>query len=182
MPTSPVRGAPLPTTMRGTTRASTRWLRSTFAAALLGGLVACGSADPSASKATGASSTTGTTSSTTTLSPSTPGTLSPPHDFPAATKVTVVQSGGLKPVTVTHVFVPGQPSPRGFSPADVAAVLKAAADPALKTPPEPPSNSCCDRFVYRVTIRYPDGTSTTFTTVGGAPTSRAVTRLLSLAT
>ncbi len=108
--------------------------------------------------------------------------MTPPHDFAAAKQVTVRQSGGLKPVETTVVFAADQPPPDGFTEADVAAILKAAADPTLKTPPSTPRDTCCDRFVYRISISYPDGTSTTFTTVDGAPMTPAVSRLLALAT
>jgi hypothetical protein len=107
--------------------------------------------------------------------------MSPPHDFAAAEQVTVMQSGGLKPVNTTFVFARDKPAPHGFTRADVAAVLRAAADPSLKTPPPTPRDICCDRFMYRISISYPDGTSTTFVTVQGAPMTPAVSHLLALA-
>ena len=113
------------TTQLTTTRCTSQRLGKALAAAgLLAALAACGSADSS-----------GTTPDSPT--PSTPShstvTVSPPHDFPAAKQVTVIQSGGLKPVNKTFVFAADKPAPDGFSRADVAAVLRAAADPALKT-------------------------------------------------
>jgi hypothetical protein len=144
--------------------------------ALLSALAACGSAEPSGT----APSTKPTVPSVTVTSP--PPTMTPPHDFAAARQVTVMRSGGLKPVKETLVFAMDKPAPDGFTRADVAAVLEAAAAPALKTPPSPPRDTCCDRYVYRVAIAYPDGTTSTFTTVDGASTTPAVTRLLALAT
>lgn len=136
-------------------------------------LAACGEADPSGT-------TPGTTQTPTRTTQ--PGqTMTPPHDFPAAERVTVLRSGGLKPAPRSLVFALDRPAPDGFTRADVAAVLRAAADPALKGPMPTPRDICCDQFVYRVSIAYPDGTSTTFTTVDGAPTSPAVKHLVSLA-
>jgi hypothetical protein len=159
-----------------TTQSTTRRLGKPLASiALLAGLAACGSSDPS-----------GTSPSTTPTTPTTPGqstvTVSPPHDFAEAKQVTVVQSGGLKPIRKTFVFAMDRPAPDGFTRADVKAVLQAAGNPALKKPQPTPRDTCCDRYLYRISISYPDGTSTTFTTVEGAPTTPAASRLLSLAT
>ncbi len=164
------------TTKLTTRQLITRRLGKPLAAiALLAAVAACGSTDPS-----GTSPGTPPTTSTTSGHPTV--TVSPPHDFTAARQVTVIQSGGLKPVKKTLVFAHGRAAPEGFTKADVQAVLQAAADPALKTAQPTPGDPCCDRYVYRVTISYPDGTSTTFTTVEGAATTPAAKNLLALAT
>jgi hypothetical protein len=154
-------------------RLTTRPGKTLAAVALLGALVACGSTDPSGTTPGSPTHTTPTHSTA---------TMSPPHDFAAAKQVTVMQSGGLKPESKIFVFARDEPAPDGFTRADVADVLRAAADPSLKTPPATPRDTCCDRFMYRISISYPDGTSTTFVTVEGAPMTPAVRHLLSLAT
>ena len=144
--------------------------------ALLGALAACGSTDPAGTSPTASAPTLSATPPTTTGGE----TMSPPHDPAAAEQVTVVQTGGLKPVHKTLVFALDRPSPDGFSRDDVRAVLRAAADPELETAPPTPRDACCDRYLYRITIAYPDGSSTAFTTVEGASTSPAITHLLNL--
>jgi hypothetical protein len=106
-------------------------------------------------------------------------TVSPPHDFALADQVTVRKSGGLKPVREELVFAADKRAPRGFTQHDVQAILAAAADPDLKTVPTP-RDICCDQYLYRVTIVYPDTTSTTFTAVRGVGNSPAVEHLLTL--
>lgn len=149
------------------------------AVALLAGAVACGSDSPSQ----GSPSATPPHSTHSTDSGGGGGgaTVTPPHDFPAAQQVTIMRSGGLKPGKQTLVFAMDRPAPRGFTERDVAAVLKAAADPELKDPPSDPGNTCCDMYVYRVTISYPDGTSSTFSAVQGTGASPAVDQLIALA-
>lgn len=147
--------------------------RTLAAVALLAAVAACGSADPSATSPS-------TTPTHSTQSSDGGVTVSPPHDFPAAQQVTVRVSGGLRPVDQTLVFATDQPAPEGFTTKDVAAVLRAAADPELKDPPSEPGDTCCDMYIYRVTISYPDGTSSSFTAVRGAGSSDAVQQLLSM--
>jgi hypothetical protein len=107
-------------------------------------------------------------------------TMSPPHDFAMAQQVTVVRSGGLRGERTTYVFADDRKPPRGFSRADVTAVLKAAADPMLKRDHSSPGGSCCDRYVYRVTIMLPDGTSSTQVAVEGNPQPAPLEHLLDL--
>ncbi len=135
---------------------------------LLATLAACGSTDPS-------------THPPDTTREHSVGSATSPHDFAAARQVTVVQSGGLGVVRHRFVFAMDQPPPDGFTRADVAAVLAAAANPTLKLAQPDPGNSCCDRYVYRVSIVYRDGTTTSFTTVDGGPTTPAAAHLLDLA-
>jgi hypothetical protein len=164
------------TTQLMTTRRTTgRLIGALATGALLATVAACGSDDPAG--------TTTTVTPPHTSATSTGGhggmTATPPHDFAAAQQVTVRVSGGLKPVQRTVVFADDQPPPRGFSKHDVATVLQAAADPELKTVPTP-RDICCDQFLYRVTITYPDTTSTTFTAVLGVGNPAAVQHLLDL--
>ena len=107
--------------------------------------------------------------------------MTPPHDFPAAKQVTVVRSGGLKPSRITTVFAADRPPPEGFSAADVAAVLRAAADPALKSAPSTaPTAPCCDQYTYRVTVLYPDSTSLVFSLTQGLDAPQAQEHLVHL--
>ncbi len=95
--------------------------------------------------------------------------------------VALNRSGGLKPTTVSRVFAADQPPPPGFTAADVKAALRAASQFATseaKLAPMP-SNVCCDRYSYRVTITWADGTSKTYTTVDGLPQPQPFDALLS---
>lgn len=83
--------------------------------------------------------------------------------------VSLRRTGGLKPVTVTRQFSADAAPPEGFSPADVDRVLRVAnAFVASGAVPKPlPANTCCDRYVYTVTLGYADGSSDTFETIDG---------------
>jgi len=138
--------------------------------ALLAAVAAGGSTDPSGTTPSGSP-------------PHSTASVMTPRDVAAARQVTVVRSGGLRPVRVTLVFANDKPAPEGFTRAEVAAVLKAAADPELKTqPPTKPGNTCCDLYLYRVSIAWPDGTSAAFTAVDGGSSPPALAHLLTLAT
>jgi hypothetical protein len=137
--------------------------------ALLAGLAACGTADTSGTANPGSPSDSTTPVAT------------PPHDFAQAKAVTLVRSGGIRGGTDTWRFAADQPPPNGFSKADLAAILTAAADPDLKSQTESsPGNPCCDRYLYRVTVTWPDGTSRTFATVDGESRTPELAKLLHL--
>jgi hypothetical protein len=143
--------------------------RTLAALVLLAGVAACGSTDPSGTTPSGPPTT------------STGPVATPPHDFAMARSVTMIRSGGLMGGKTTVVFAAHRPPPDGFTATDVTAVLRAASSPLLKTRPDPtPTNICCDRYVYLVTITWPDGTSDTLTTLDGSPQSPALTHLLRL--
>jgi len=94
--------------------------------------------------------------------------------------VTLHRTGGLKPMTVTRVFTADQPPPDGFDQGDVRHVL-AAADAFVTADAEVnplPSNTCCDRYTYAVTLLYGDGTSKTFESLDGVAQPRLFERLL----
>lgn len=146
------------------------------AAALVLGLAACGTADPG-----GTTPSTSAATTPSTAAPSEPATTPPPDDVAAARKVTMLRGGGLRPAPLTRVFALDRPPPHGFSRTDVTAVLKAAGAPALRRmPPTTPANTCCDLYIYRITVTWRDDTSTTFTTVDGAADPAPLDRLLSL--
>ena len=98
-----------------------------------------------------------------------------------ASQVTVVRSGGLRGDRTTYVFALHRSPPPGFTEAEVRAVLKAAADPALKNlGPTHPGNSCCDQYVYRLTVVLPDGTSRSYGAVQGSQQPASLSQLLDL--
>lgn len=93
----------------------------------------------------------------------------------------MMRGGGLRPQRLTRVFAPDRPPPAGFTRTDVDAVLKAAGNPALRAvPTTTPGNTCCDLYVYRITVTWEDDTSSSFTTVDGATDPAPLRRLLSL--
>lgn len=91
------------------------------------------------------------------------------------------RSGGLKAMTVSRVFRADAPPPQGFTATEVDGVLEAAqALVAAHAHVMPlPANTCCDRYVYNVTITLADGTTVTFTTVDGLQQPIAFDSLLS---
>lgn len=92
-----------------------------------------------------------------------------------------MRSGGLKGGRSTWVFDADRPPPAGFSRADVQDILQAAGNPALRSmPAQSPGNPCCDRYVYLVTIRYPDGATRSFHAVDGDQHPAPLDRLLHL--
>ncbi|MGI8700985.1 MAG: hypothetical protein ACR2JU_07230 [Nocardioidaceae bacterium] len=105
----------------------------------------------------------------------------PPDDRLSASSVSLVRRGGLKPQTfAVHVAV-GQAPPDGFTRSDVVAVLRAASRPALRTAAATtPGQTCCDRYVYTVAIRWTDGTSRSFAAVDGEIHPPALDRVVHL--
>jgi hypothetical protein len=103
---------------------------------------------------------------------------------PAGDRVASVvlrRSGGLKPTPVTRVFTAAEAPPKGYSADDLARVLRAAqalVDSHQKIRPLPAS-TCCDRFVYSVSIRLNDGTTKSYSTVDGLSQPRIFQVLLS---
>ncbi|MGI8435246.1 MAG: hypothetical protein ACR2LE_11010 [Nocardioidaceae bacterium] len=86
-----------------------------------------------------------------------------------AVSVSLLRTGGLKPVTIQRTFSSTQSPPSGYDSADVEAVLRAAnsferADIQLD---RPPGNPCCDQYSFAVTITHADGSSATYRSVGG---------------
>jgi hypothetical protein len=133
-------------------------------------LSSCGSDTPAGSGPAHSSGTTTTTSS----SPA-----KPAGDRVAS--VALRRSGGLKPTPVTRVFTAGEAPPKGYSTDDLARVLRAAqalADSHQKIQPLPAS-TCCDRFVYSVSIRFADGSTKSYSTVDGLNQPRIFRVLLS---
>jgi hypothetical protein len=127
--------------------------------ALLCGLVlnSCGSDTPAG---TGPAHSSGTT--TTSTSPA-----KPAGDRVAS--VVLRRSGGLKPTPVTRVFTAGEVPPKGYTTDDLARALRAAqalADSPRKIRPVPAS-TCCDLFVYSVTIELANGRTKRYSTVDG---------------
>ncbi|MEJ7629786.1 MAG: protealysin inhibitor emfourin [Nocardioidaceae bacterium] len=146
------------------------------AAALVAVLAACGSTTspgttPSSPPPTG---------SPTTSPPVTPTATAPREPAPAR-EVTLMRGGGLRPVRLHRVFALDSLPPAGFTRTEVAAVLKAAGDPALRAlRSTTPGETCCDLYVYRVTVTWQDDKSTTFTTVDGAADPPPLHHLLAL--
>jgi hypothetical protein len=141
-------------------------VRVLAAISLLAVFSACGSAgDDHADSTTPASSATGESADSA---------------GPDVVSVTLHRSGGLKPMTVTRVFTADEPPPDGYDPVDVRRVMAAAdAFVAADADVNPlPSNTCCDRYTYAVTLQYADGTSRTFETVDGVAQPRLFARLL----
>lgn len=98
-----------------------------------------------------------------------------------ASWVSVVRRGGLRPQTVSLRFADGRVPPDGYTRADVAAVLRAAGSGALRYGEAPaPTDTCCDQYVYQVSIGWHDGTSRAFTAVQGAARPAALADLLRL--
>lgn len=121
-------------------------------------LSSCGS-DTSAATGPGHSSGTTTTTSTSAAKPA--------GDRVAS--VVLRRSGGLKPTPVTRVFTAGEAPPKGYTAADLARVLRAAqalVDSNQKLRPLP-ANTCCDRYVYSVSIKLADGTTRSYSSVDG---------------
>jgi hypothetical protein len=108
------------------------------------------------------------------------GSVTPPHDFAMARQVTVVRSGGIRGDHTTWVFALHRQPPPGFTARDVRAVLKAAANPLLESVGSRPGSSCCDRYVFRLTVLLPDGTSHAYSAVEGNPQPAPLAHLLHL--
>jgi hypothetical protein len=135
--------------------------------ACLVALSGCGSGGAGSTRSAGSSSRTSSLPSTTVPT--------------SVVSVVLHRSGGLKPVAVTRVFTAGSVPPEGFSRADLANVLTAAqalvsADQKVRPLP---TTTCCDRYVYRVSIRLSDGTTKTYSSVDGVKQPRAFDDLLS---
>lgn len=83
-------------------------------------------------------------------------------------------------MTVDRVFSAGEPPPSGYDDADVNTVMAAArAFVAADEDVSPvPRDTCCDRYTYRVTLGYADGTSKSFTAVDGVRQPKAFELLL----
>jgi hypothetical protein len=108
-------------------------------------------------------------------------TVNPPHDFAMARQVTVIRSGGIQGGKSTFVFALDRTPPRGFTTADVTDILKAAADPMLKqVGATPPGDTCCDRYVYHLTVEYPDGSTDSYSAVEGEHQPAPLAHLLDL--
>jgi hypothetical protein len=121
-------------------------------------LSSCGS-DTSAGAGPAHSSATTTTTSTSPAKPA--------GDRVAS--VVLRRSGGLKPTPVTRVFTAGEAPPRGYTTDDLARVLRAAqalVDSHQKIRPLPAS-TCCDRFVYSVSVKLANGSTKSYSTVDG---------------
>jgi len=133
-------------------------------------LSSCGSDTPAGSGSADSSGATTTTSA----SPA-----KPAGDRVAS--VVLRRSGGLKPTPVTRVFTAGEAPPKGYTTDDLARVLRAAqalADSHQKIRPLPAS-TCCDRFVYSVTITLANGRTKSYATVDGLNQPRIFKVLLS---
>lgn len=94
----------------------------------------------------------------------------------------MLRSGGLRPIRLVRVFAADKPPPAGLTRAQVDAVLRLATKPIFTTLPAKPTDTCCDRYVYRVTVTWADGSGHTFSTVDGAAQPPAVARLVTLMT
>jgi hypothetical protein len=103
---------------------------------------------------------------------------------PAGDRVASVvlrRSGGLKPTPVRRVFTAGQAPPKGYTTDDLTRVLRAAqalADSHQNIRPMPAS-TCCDRFLYSVSIKLADGSTKSYATVDGLNQPRIFQVLLS---
>jgi hypothetical protein len=132
-------------------------------------LSGCGSDTPAGSGPAHSSGTTTTSAS---------------QALPAGDRVASVilrRSGGLKPTPVTRVFTAGQTPPKGYTTEDLTRVLRAAqalADTNQKIRPLPAS-TCCDRFLYSVSIKLADGSTKSYATVDGLNQPRIFQVLLS---
>jgi hypothetical protein len=158
---------------------TSRTALAAVAVALLVGLAGCAAEDDSGSQAEGGGN--GTTQPTGTP-PSTEPTTSPVS--PSAMRVEYSRSGGIAGgEQATYTFVRGQQPPPGFTAAEQREVLQAAAAPALRQlpPNKMPKDSCCDLFVYQVTVSWADGETRTFTTVDGMDVAPALDTLLQAA-
>jgi hypothetical protein len=68
------------------------------------------------------------------------------------------------------VFQRASRPPEGKTKVDVRQVLRVASNPTLHAIElTTPTNSCCDRYVYTITITYSDGSTKRFSTVDGEP-------------
>jgi hypothetical protein len=98
-----------------------------------------------------------------------------------ARQVTVIRSGGIRGGEATFVFALDHAPPQGFTSSDVKAVLKAAADPMLKqVTTTPPGTTCCDRYTYQLTVKYPDGSTHSYSAVQGSHQPAPLAHLLDL--
>lgn len=98
----------------------------------------------------------------------------------AVVSVSLHRTGGLKPVTVNRVFSADTAPPPGYDEGDVTAALAAASNftrAGIQVTPVP-SNTCCDRYTYDVTITYADGSSKRFTTIDGLQQPKVFAMLL----
>ena len=133
---------------------------------------------PSVTDATTSATPSDPTPSTTTPSTTTPSTTTPSNGGMVAS-VSLRRSGGLKPVEVHRTFGYQSPPPKGFTLADVRRVLRTAKT-FVESGDEPapmPANTCCDRYIYRVTITLTDGTALTYSAIDvnqQPPTFRAL--------
>lgn len=115
------------------------------------------------------------------LEPS-PSSASPsPPQGAHAVAVSLLRTGGLKPVPVERTFSASAPPPSGYARSDVRAVLQAAdafesADPSLSPVPD---NPCCDQYSFTVTVLRADGSSATYRTTSGQPQPSSFDTLLS---
>ncbi|MEP6667099.1 MAG: hypothetical protein ABJA81_11685 [Nocardioidaceae bacterium] len=113
---------------------------------------------------------------------STTESTSAPDDQMHAVSVSFRKSGGLKPVAERTVFAADVSPPAGYTASDVDKVLTAASDPRLEdldmTPM--PSDTCCDRQTYEVTITWADRSTRTFTTIDGIQQPKLFEDLLSM--
>lgn len=106
----------------------------------------------------------------------------PPLEAVRPTTVSVVRGGGIRPTRVSLRFAEGEPPPDGYTSADTTAVLAAADDPALRSTTQPTIGStCCDQYVYVVTIDWSDGVTTQLDAVQGAIQPPALARVISRA-
>jgi hypothetical protein len=141
-------------------------LIAVLCAVVLGG---CGSDNAPGNRSAGAADT----------SPAASTSATTPPDRVAS--VLLRRSGGLKPIPVTRVFTAGEAPPKGYTAADLARVLRAAqalVDAHQKIRPLP-AITCCDRYLYSVSIVLADGTTRSYSAVDGVNQPRIFKVLLS---
>lgn len=113
--------------------------------------------------------------------PSTDSDTSPAPDA-RAVSVRYEHSGGLAGEPTTVAVSAGAPPPAGYTRAEVRRILDVASNPDLaRARMEPlPEDICCDRFAYRVTVRWSDGSVRSFESLDGLEQPQPYIRLVSL--
>lgn len=140
------------------------------------GMAACGSS----TSGTEAQRPLTTEPTSTGLDPQPTSSSPPPTSGASAVSVSLIRTGGLKPVPLERTFSASKPPPSGYTSSDVRAVLQAAdafesADVSLTPVPD---NPCCDQYSFAVTVLRDDGSSATYRTMDGQRQPRSFDTLL----